>query len=221
MSLLSGSVNEDAAANFSAVVGRRPALNEFDTINNAWSSMSTDGFRSWAANTFYTDPGDSRSPVGGLHEYETSGGMMASIGGALPIVGSMLGPVGSAIGAIGAKILSPKGPSPVPAVVGSTLGSMMSGLIPGTPSRHSPQGPAPKATFFGGECPPGRKLRRIAMGRDVCIKTPRMNPFNPRALARADRRVTAFARRSKAILQDLGYHVAPRKKSLAKKKRRR
>lgn len=82
-------------------------------------------------------------------------------------------------------------------------------------------GPAPTATFFGGECPPGRVLRRRPWSRDICIKKPRMNPFNPRALARADRRVTSFARRSKAILQDLGFHVAPRKKTSLGKRRRR
>ena len=85
----------------------------------------------------------------------------------------------------------------------------------------SSNGPAPTATFFGGECPPGRVLRRVSMGRDICIKKPRMNPFNPRALARADRRVTSFARRSKAILSDMGYTVTARKKSLGKKRKRR
>lgn len=90
------------------------------------------------------------------------------------------------------------------------------------PGPTSASGPAPTATFFGGECPPGRVLRRVSMGRDICIKKPRMNPFNPRALARADRRVTSFARRSKAILQDLGFTVSARKaKGINKKRRRR
>lgn len=68
--------------------------------------------------------------------------------------------------------------------------------------------PAPLATFFGGCCPPGRVLRRKPFGRDICIRQPRMNPFNPRALARADRRLTSFARRAAPMLKDLGYDVS-------------
>lgn len=68
--------------------------------------------------------------------------------------------------------------------------------------------PAPLATFFGGCCPPGRTLRRKPFGRDVCIKTPRLNPFNPHALARADRRITTFSRRAAPILHDMGYTVS-------------
>lgn len=81
---------------------------------------------------------------------------------------------------------------------------------------------APEATFFGGCCPPGRVLRRRPWARDICAKQPRMNPFNPRALARADRRITTFARRTAPILRDMGYQVSrSRKVSLKPKKRRR
>jgi hypothetical protein len=82
-------------------------------------------------------------------------------------------------------------------------------------------GKAPLATFFGGCCPPGRVLRRTSWGRDICAKVPRMNPFNPRALARADRRITQFARRTRPILRSMGYQVTPaRKVKLTGKKRR-
>lgn len=71
----------------------------------------------------------------------------------------------------------------------------------------SKNNPAPLATFFGGCCPPGRVLRRKPMGRDICIKQPKMNVFNPRALARADMRITGFVRRAAPILHDMGFKV--------------
>jgi len=90
--------------------------------------------------------------------------------------------------------------------------------MPGAPTLSSPT----TTSLFSNACPPGKVLRiKPGLARNICIKKPRMNVFNPRALARADRRVTSFARRSKAILQDMGFHVSPRHKSLAKKKRRR
>lgn len=49
-----------------------------------------------------------------------------------------------------------------------------------------------------------------------------MNPFNPRALARADRRVKAFSDRARPVLRELGYQVsATRKVKGGGKKRRR
>lgn len=81
---------------------------------------------------------------------------------------------------------------------------------------------APEASFWGGCCPPGRVLRRRPWARDVCIKKPRMNPFNPAALARADRRITSFVRRSVPIMRELGLHVdTTRHKSGLTKKRKR
>lgn len=71
---------------------------------------------------------------------------------------------------------------------------------------------APEATFFGGCCPPGRVLRRQPWARDICIKRPKMNPFNPSALARADRRITQFSRRSSAILRGMGFTVTRTRK---------
>lgn len=95
-----------------------------------------------------------------------------------------------------------------------------SGRDPCTGQRTSSQ-PAPLATFFGGCCPPGRVLRRINNGRDICMKRPTMNVFNPRALARADKRLTGFARRGSAILKDLGFQVSRHRHVKIGKKRRR
>lgn len=143
----------------------------------------------------------------------------------LPGIGTIAGRIGGAIGRAG------------PAAVGGAL-------IPGVISRLAPGGTsgcgcngsgrdsctgqklssqkAPDATFFGGCCPPGRVLRRQAWGRDICMKKPRMNVFNPSALARADRRMTGFARRSTAMLRDMGFQVSrQRKVSVGKKRRRR
>lgn len=84
---------------------------------------------------------------------------------------------------------------------------------------------APLATFFGGCCPPGRVLRRVAGGRDICARRARMNPFNPRALARADRRITTFARRAAPIMKDLGFAVSrtryPKIKTVKRRRRAR
>lgn len=144
------------------------------------------------------------------------------------LIGGLAGPIARAAGAIGSGL------------VGGAVGDFIGSLTPGgtqtaggcgcngksgrdscTGQRMSSQ-PAPRATLFGGCCPPGRTLRRISLGRDVCIKTPRMNPFNPQALARADRRVTTFARRAAPILKDMGFTVSStrRVKIAAKKKRR-
>lgn len=69
-------------------------------------------------------------------------------------------------------------------------------------------GGAMDATFFGGCCPPGYVLRRRSWGRDICARQSRMNVLNPRALARADRRVTGFARRATPMLRDMGFTVS-------------
>jgi hypothetical protein len=51
---------------------------------------------------------------------------------------------------------------------------------------------APKATLITGACPPGRVVRKIAYGRDICIRKPKMNPLNPKALRRATTRISRF-----------------------------
>lgn len=51
---------------------------------------------------------------------------------------------------------------------------------------------APKAGLISGACPPGRVVRHVSLGRDICIKKPRMNPLNPKALNRAVRRLAGF-----------------------------
>lgn len=50
----------------------------------------------------------------------------------------------------------------------------------------------------------------------------RMNVLNPKALARADRRVTGFARIARGTLKDLGFHVSAHRhvKTTTKKRRR-
>lgn len=145
--------------------------------------------------------------------------------GAGALAGKVAGPLGGLIGAASGLF----GGSSIGAAIGQYAGGAAaaggcgcngSGRDPCTRQRASSQ-PAPLATFFGGCCPPGRTLRRVNNGRDVCIKTPRMNVFNPRALARADRRVTGFARRAAPILKDMGYTVGrTRSVSLGKKKKR-
>lgn len=163
-------------------------------------------------------------------------GLGGLIGGA---IGSVVPGIGTALGAgLGSFLagatggngppISTSGAAPGGGVLGGLIGgaipgigALIPGLVSGGTTSTPGNGKAPLATFFGGQCPPGRVLRRKGMARDVCIKKPRMNVFNPRALARADRRVTSFARRSKAILQDLGYKVSSRKKSVGPKKRKR
>lgn len=63
--------------------------------------------------------------------------------------------------------------------------------------------------WFGPGSPPGAGKRRT------------MNPFNPKALARADRRVRAFSDRSRPILRELGYTVSSHRHVKSKKKKRR
>lgn len=137
------------------------------------------------------------------------GGLGGVVGGAAGLAGGL---VGDLLGGGITKRLTPNGNG------GCGCGS--SGRDPCTRQKLGNRG-APLATFFGGCCPPGRVLRRTSWGRDICAKQPRMNPFNPRALARADRRITTFAKRVKPILRDMGYAVtSSRKVNLGKKRRR-
>lgn len=127
------------------------------------------------------------------------GGMMP--GGFGGVVGGIIGGIGSGVGS-----------GIINRLTGGSNGSS-SGCNCGSSGRDSctrqklSSQPAPLATFFGGCCPPGRTLRRINNGRDICIKTPKMNVFNPSALRRADQRITGFARRAAPILKDMGYTV--------------
>lgn len=149
-------------------------------------------------------------------------------GGGMQLAGSIVGPLGQvakgiAGGAIGDWLGRTFGPGTGVATTGSGCGCKggSNGRDACTGQRTSSM-PAPNATLFGGCCPPGRTLRRIGMGRDICIKTPKMNVFNPKALARADSRVTGFARRAAPILKDLGFTVtSTRKKAIAGKRRKR
>lgn len=116
------------------------------------------------------------------------------------------GVVGGAVGAITPEILKMLQGG------GSTNGSCGCSRGGGRCGKHEK---APLATFFGGNCPPGRVLKRQPWARDICMKKPRMNPLNPCALRRANRRVTRFAGISAGMLRKLGYTVQA-KKPLAK-----
>lgn len=106
-------------------------------------------------------------------------------------IGSILGPVGTAVG------------------TASTLKELYDQLTGNNPKpKTNGTGPAPKATFFGGECPPGMVRRNISFGRDTCVRKPRMNVLNPHALSRARRRVDGFAGKSIPILKQLGFQVS-------------
>lgn len=143
------------------------------------------------------------------------------------LAAGVAGPLGGVISAIGGGIVSTIGtgiintltPGSSSSANGKGCGCRSTGRDPCTGQRLSSQR-AQTATFFGGCCPPGMTLRRISGGRDICIKTARMNVFNPAALARADRRVTGFARRAAPILHDMGYDVS-RKRSVKLKTTRR
>lgn len=136
------------------------------------------------------------------------GGMIPRIGGAINTAAGIGGLIQGARGLIGGGTQQSGG-----------CGCGGSHRDPCTQQKYSSQG-APLATFFGGCCPPGRVLRRVNNGRDVCMKRPRMNVMNPRALARADRRVTGFARQSSRILRSMGFNVSPRKAPKLKGKKR-
>lgn len=149
----------------------------------------------------------------------------ATVSPATSLAPSIAGPIGTAvsgiIGAFAPQIGSGIIRTLTPSSGGGSCGcNHSSGRDPCTRQRMSSQ-PAPLATFFGGCCPPGRTLRRKPMGRDICIRTPRMNPFNPAALARADRRITQFARRASPMLRDLGFQVSRTRKPTIKAGKRK
>lgn len=151
-------------------------------------------------------------------------------GGGLQLAGGIVGPLGAVargaggavLGGIATEIFNRFSPGAAPTQAGTNgCGCRSSGRDSCT-GQAMTSARAPQATLFGGCCPPGRTLRRQPWARDICIKTPRMNVFNPSALARADRRVTGFARRAAPILKDMGFTVSStRKVSIAKKRRKR
>lgn len=75
------------------------------------------------------------------------------------------------------------------AIAGHEIASAVFG---GGSSLQSTSAPAPKAGLLTGSCPPGRVVRKIAYGRDICIRKPKMNPLNPKALRRATTRISRF-----------------------------
>lgn len=81
---------------------------------------------------------------------------------------------------------------------------LLGGLLGGEEGQDEPGGgyiPAPRAGIITGDCPPGRVRRRVAWGRDICARKPRMNVTNVRALRRAMKRVTGFAKVAKSTIQ--------------------
>lgn len=159
---------------------------------------------------------------------------VGTINRALPAVTTLVGGIQQLTGgtsrppAPGLPSLPSGLPSFIPQTIGGAVGGFVGQLTQGQQQgscgcngskgrdpctrQSSASSPAPLATFFGGCCPPGRVLRRRALGRDICMKQPRMNPFNPRALARADRRITTFVRRAAPILSDMGFNVERRRR---------
>lgn len=166
-------------------------------------------------------PGGPTTGPGGLPTLGTLGTTLGQTLGQT-LTGTLAGTLGTTIGGLLPGLL-PKvpglTPTSSPTTSGGGCGCNGNGRDPCTHQKMS-SAPAPLASFFGGCCPPGRVLRRKPFARDICIKKPRMNPFNPQALARADRRVTSFARRSKAMLKDLGYHISPARKLKGPKRRK-
>lgn len=78
--------------------------------------------------------------------------------------------------------------------------------------------PPANVTLFSGECPPGMVPRKVAWGRDKCIKKPRMNPLNRPALSRASRRVSGFLRIAKGIEAGMRRSFGPALKRPASKR---
>lgn len=231
---------------FYRATGRYPTTSELNAAVPRYAALQMDAFESEMRQQY----GQGGLMPGGGMANLSLGGVLTTLGGA---IGGPLGAAaGGIISSIfpGGHPSAPSAPSlPVPAGIpgaiaggilgglGTTIGQYLPGMTPTgscncgngrngrdpcTHQRTSAQ-KAPLASFFGGCCPPGRVLRRKPMARDVCIRKPKMNPFNPRALARADHRVTAFARRAAPMLRELGFQVATghRKPKGLKKRRRR
>lgn len=235
---------------FLAKLGRSPTPQELANASSMVATHSWDdigaAISSRASQSFAGAEQIQASFLGGLGgaiKGAATGLVTGGIGGM--VTGAIGGAVKGSGGLPGGRPPTISMPGTGTGLVGGTIGGMVGGLIPRIPGltgtsstgcgcngsngrdpctrqKTSSQG-APLATFFGGCCPPGRTLRRVNNGRDICAKTARMNVFNPKALARADRRVTGFARRAAPILRDLGFQVstASRKPKGLKVKRRR
>jgi hypothetical protein len=97
-------------------------------------------------------------------------------------VGTILGPIIEEIPAVVSSVGA-----------GMTISKALCAMFPSLcNSNNALMAQTPNAGLLTGSCPPGRVLRRIPYGRDKCIKKPRMNPLNPKALMRATRRLAGF-----------------------------
>lgn len=122
-----------------------------------------------------------------------------------PLLPAELGTLGGLLSTIGKGALA--------GLAGSAAGMELQNLLGPSSSLQT----APKASLLTGACPPGRKLRRIAYGRDICVRKPRMNPLNPKALKRATSRLAGFhkfaahaEKEMAAAFRKGGFHPAAR-----------
>lgn len=164
-------------------------------------------------------------------------GSIGGIVGAVPIPGA--GVVGGVLGAIGSAFGSNKPKPPVPTGAPTLPGILGGGVKPswlggeGTPAEIPGTTMVPVKNKAGNVIyeliisPAGRVIAYYAFSR---VKGwvlhhgqphRRMNPFNPHALARADRRVKAFGSRAGSVLKHLGFHVSKTRHTKVKIKARR
>lgn len=97
----------------------------------------------------------------------------------------------------------------------SALGGLAAGV--GTDYLIGGETQAPNASLITGSCPPGMKRRKVAWGRDICVKKSTMNPLNPKALKRATTRISRFhhfavtaEKQMAAAFRKGGFHPARR-----------
>lgn len=216
------------------------ATHSWDDIGSRISGMASQSFA--AAPEFGDFWGGLGGAIKGAATGLVTGGVTGMVAGGVKgaVTGSRGGPPSVPMPGAGTNSLTLPGVGTLTKIgTGVGIAGGIAGLIPGATSACGCNGSngrdpcthqkmsaqrAPEASFFGGCCPPGRVLRRRPWARDICAKKSKMNVFNPQALARADRRVTGFARRAAPILRDLGFQVSTstrKPKGLKVGKRRR
>ena len=89
-------------------------------------------------------------------------------------------PVGARVGGIG-----------IPEAIGSVIDVLGSVLGGGSLMQQNGTA-APKAGLITGACPPGMRRKTVSLGRDICVRKPRMNVLNPKALRKATSRISGF-----------------------------
>ena len=156
--------------------------------------------------SYYSGMGDYYSGVGDPGLF---GSIAKVLGGGLSTLGSVLpGPLGSAakigggiLGKItgGTKAVRPppapiQVPTPVPGIRGAAQR-----IVPGGQSGY---------TCPSGACGPGFHLDKATNSR--CVRNRRTNYTNPRALARASKRVDGFVKVARKALKNSNYKVVPK-----------